>query len=144
MDHEHVDPPHLGKGKTPNVDRSQLGKGEYADYFEVGHDFVAFYLDCGQQAIYQGETTRVYSRIATSPIGAINLLGVLAKALCAYSRTYHSFLDDNGQVLPRSKEMGEALCEYVERFVYPRNGVLDQMISRLEKSTEDEHERNNQ
>jgi len=117
MNHEDVDSPQFDREKYARVDRSQLGKGEYADYFEVGHDFVAFYLDLGQQAIPTDEITRVYSRIVTSPIGAINLLGVLAEALCAYADTYHSYLDDKGKVLPKGKEMETALCDYVARFV---------------------------
>ena len=125
MNHEDVDRPQPGWEKCAKVDRSQLGKGEYADYFEVGHDFVAFYLDLGQQAIPTEEITTVYSRIVTSPIGAISLLGVLAEALCAYARTYHAYPDDKGKVLPRSKEMEAALCDYVERFVHKPNRTTD-------------------
>jgi hypothetical protein len=117
MDHQDVDRSHLGKAEYARVDRSRLGKGEYADYFEVGHDFVAFYVDCGQQAVYGKERTRVYSRIVTSPLGAINLIGVLAKALCEYAGRYHAFRNDEGEILPDGKAIEELLCDYTKRFV---------------------------
>jgi hypothetical protein len=128
MDHEDVDRSQPGREEYARVDRSQLGKGEYADYFEVGHDFVAFYLDLGQQAIPAEEITRVYSRIVTSPIGAISLLGVLAEALCAYAHTYHAYADDKGKVLPKGKEMEAALCDYVERFVQKPQRTTDEIF----------------
>jgi uncharacterized protein DUF3467 len=119
MDQKDVDRPQLNEATRAkvDVDRSHRAKGEYADYFEVGHDFVAFYVDWGQQAIRDEDKTTVHSRIVTSPIGAINLLGVLAQALCKYARSYHAFPDDKGTILPQSKQMEEALCEYVRRFV---------------------------
>jgi hypothetical protein len=106
--------------KSNSVDRSQLARTEYADYFEVANDYVAFYVACGQQALSwydERETTKVYTRIATSPFGAINLLGVLARALCHYAMTYDVFRDDFGRVIPQEKEMQAALCRYVEKFV---------------------------
>lgn len=132
MNYEDVDSSQPGREKPATIDRSQLGKGEYADYFEVGHDFVAFYVDLGQQANPTEEITTVYSRIVTSPIGAINLLGVLADALCAYARTYHAYADDKGKVLPKGKEMEAVLCDYVERFVRP-NTSADARELNLEK-----------
>lgn len=117
MNYEDEVSPQLDREKSARIDRSHLRKGEYADYFEVGHDFVAFYVDLGQQAIPTEEITTVYSRIVTSPFGAINLLGVLAEALCAYARTYHAYADDKGKVLSKGKEIEAVLCDYVERFV---------------------------
>lgn len=125
MNPEDVALPHPGKYKSGNVDRSKLGKGEYADYFEVGNDYVAFYVDCGQQGFYKGETTKVYTRIATSPFGAINLLGVLAKALCEYAKTYEVFRDDNGMLIPKEREMRAALCKYVRDFIEPEQLGID-------------------
>ncbi|HJS23113.1 MAG TPA: DUF3467 domain-containing protein [Pyrinomonadaceae bacterium] len=80
-----------------DIDRSYLGKGEYANYFEVGHDFVAFYLDCGQVGAAD-ERTRVYNRIITSPIGAKRLVKVLWTALSEYSRRFGEIRDEEGQV----------------------------------------------
>lgn len=136
MNPEDVDRPHLGKCKSASVDRSHLGKGEYADYFEVGNDYVAFYVDCGQQGFYKGETTKVYTRIATSPFGAINLLGVLARALCEYAMTYRVFCDDNGILIPKEKAMREALCKYVEDFVDVERIDVEGMKAQLEEDAE--------
>ena len=80
------------------IDRSNLGKGEYANYFEVGHDFVAFYLDCGQVGA-EHEKTKVYNRIITSPIGASRLVKVLWKALNEYSRRFGDIRDEVGEVV---------------------------------------------
>jgi hypothetical protein len=98
------------------VDRSHLGKGEYANYFEVGHDFVAFFVDCGQLG-YEHESTKVYSRIITSPLGALRLVGVLAQAVCKYGQQFGAIHDECGVIIEYGNEMKEALCEYVERFV---------------------------
>jgi hypothetical protein len=81
-----------------DIDRSSLGKGEYANYFEVGHDFVAFYLDCGQVGVAD-QRTKVYNRIITSPIGAKRLVNVLWKALNEYSRRFGDIRDEEGEVL---------------------------------------------
>ena len=78
-----------------NVDRSHLEKGEYANYFEVGHDFVAFFVDCGQAG--QGvQETKLYNRIITSPIGAQHLWLVLSKALHEYTRRFGPIRDEQG------------------------------------------------
>lgn len=80
-----------------DIDRSYLSKGEYANYFEVGHDFVAFYLDCGQVGA-EHEKTKVYNRIITSPIGARRLVTVLWNALNEYSRRFGEIRDEAGEV----------------------------------------------
>ena len=98
------------------VDRSHLGKGEYANYFEVGHDFVAFFVDCGQVG-YESESTKVYSRIITSPLGALRLVGVLAQAVCKYGRRFGPIHDESGMAVNQGLEMEAALCDYVRRFV---------------------------
>lgn len=78
------------------VDRSHMSKSEYADYFEVGHNFVAFYLDCGQ-VNQSDETSCVYNRIITTPIGAQRLSAVLKRALFEYVRLYGAIRDESGQ-----------------------------------------------
>jgi hypothetical protein len=88
-----------------NVDRSHLEKGEYANYFEVGHDFVAFFVDCGQAG--QGvQGTKLYSRIITSPIGAQQLWLILSKALGEYTRRFGAIRDEQG-VISRVEEENE-------------------------------------
>jgi hypothetical protein len=78
-----------------NADRSQLGKGEYASYFEVGSDYVSFYVDCGQVG-QKDQPNRLYSRIITSPIGAQRLLATLSKALKAYAVRFGVIRDETG------------------------------------------------
>lgn len=77
------------------IDRSLLRKGEYVDYFEVGHNFVAFYLDCGQVG-QMDEKTAVHSRIITSPVGAKRLARVLERALHEYARRFGTIRDEDG------------------------------------------------
>ena len=114
------------------VDRSHLGKGEYANYFEVGHDFVAFYLDCGQ-AGSRDENTRVYSRIITTPVGACRLAGVLAVALCKYARLFGPIRDEDGLVAPNGQEMEKALCDYAYRFGEIDNEDEESSVTRMDK-----------
>jgi hypothetical protein len=86
-----------------NVDRSRLEKGEYANYFEVGHDFVAFFVDCGQAG--QGvQRTKLYNRIITSPIGAQQLSVVLSKALREYTRRFGPIRDEQGMISSAENE----------------------------------------
>jgi hypothetical protein len=98
------------------IDRSSLGKGEYANYFEVATDFVAFLVDCGQVAD-EHETPKVYSRIVTSPVGALRLVGVLACAVCRYSQRFGHIRDRDGDLPAQVEQMEDALCEYVRRFI---------------------------
>jgi hypothetical protein len=81
-----------------DVDWSQLGAGEYANYFLVEHDFVAFYLDCGQLGNNE-QRTKVYSRIITTPVGARRLLGILSNALTEYKRRFGDIRDENGMII---------------------------------------------
>lgn len=77
------------------TDRSALRKGEYVDYFEVGHNFVAFYLDCGQVGQLD-EKTAVHSRFITSPVGAKRLAKVLDRALEEYARRFGVIRNEDG------------------------------------------------
>jgi len=81
-----------------DVDWSQLGAGEYANYFLVEHDFVAFYLDCGQLGNNE-QKNKVYSRIITTPVGARRLLSILSNALAEYKRRFGDIRDENGLIV---------------------------------------------
>ena len=80
------------------IDRSNLGKGEYADFFKVWHDFVAFYLDYGQVGTKDDESVKVFSRIITSPLGARLLVSALWDALNDYSGRFGEIRDEEGRV----------------------------------------------
>ncbi len=80
------------------IDRSNLGKGEYADFFQVWHDFVAFYLDYGQVGSKDDEKVKVHNRIITSPLGARLLVSALWDALNDYSRRFGDIRDQEGRV----------------------------------------------
>jgi hypothetical protein len=86
-----------------DVDWSQLGTGEYANYFLVEHDFVAFYLDCGQLGNSE-QRTKVYSRIITTPVGARRLLSTLTNAIAEYKRRFGEIRDENGMAVPEDGE----------------------------------------
>jgi hypothetical protein len=79
----------------PDVDKSQLGKWEYANYFEVGHNAFEFFFDFGQGA----ERVNVYTRIATNPLAAKRLFELLRAALEKYVRDFGPIavsLDESG------------------------------------------------
>jgi hypothetical protein len=81
-----------------DVDWSQLSAGEYANYFVVEHDFVAFYLDCGQLGNNE-QKNKVYTRIITTPVGARRLLSILSDALAEYKRRFGDIRDENGMIV---------------------------------------------
>lgn len=78
-----------------DIDRSNLGKGEYVNYFEVAHDFVSFYVNFGQSV---DARTLVYYRIITSPIGARRLAEALGKQLNEYSSSFGEIRDEEGRI----------------------------------------------
>jgi hypothetical protein len=86
-----------------DVDWSQLGAGEYANYFLVEHDFVAFYLDCGQLGNDE-QKNKVYNRIITTPVGARRLLGTLSKALAEYRQRFGDIRDESGMIVSEGSE----------------------------------------
>jgi len=69
------------------VDRSSLGEGRYANYFEVGHNLFEFVLDFGQSG-QENEPIRIYVRIITTPEGASTLSRLLEEALGRYRATF--------------------------------------------------------
>jgi hypothetical protein len=84
-----------------HVDRVPLGKGDYADFFEVLHDYVAFYVDCGQ-AGSADQCARVFNRIITTPIGAYNLADVLQRALRQYLERFGAIRNEAGVIVRRA------------------------------------------
>lgn len=81
-----------------NIDRSWLGKDEYENDFEVGRDYVSFYLHCGQIGAVD-ETTAVYNHIIiTSPLGARRLMKMLSQALDEYARRFGEIRDEEGRI----------------------------------------------
>lgn len=69
------------------ADRSALGEGRYANYFEIGHNAFEFLLDLGQLGL-ENEPARIYLRVITSPSGARELCETLNNALAEYWRSY--------------------------------------------------------
>jgi Protein of unknown function (DUF3467) len=86
-----------------DVDWSHLGTGEYANYFLVEHDFVAFYLDCGQLGNSE-QKTKVYRRIIMTPVGARRLFDILRDALAEYKRRFGEIRDENGMIVSEGGE----------------------------------------
>ena len=72
------------ESRESDVDKTTLGKWEYANYFEVGHNAFEFYFDFGQGA----ERVKVYTRITTNPIAAQQLCDLLKSALAEYAHNY--------------------------------------------------------
>lgn len=69
------------------ADRSALGEGRYANYFEIGHNAFEFLLDLGQLGL-ETEPARIYLRVITSPSGARQLHQLLNEALAEYRRSF--------------------------------------------------------
>jgi hypothetical protein len=69
------------------ADRSALGEGRYANYFEIGHNAFEFLLDLGQLGL-ETEPARIYVRVITSPSGARQLCELLNEALAEYWRSF--------------------------------------------------------
>jgi uncharacterized protein DUF3467 len=69
------------------ADRSELGEGRYANYFEIGHNAFEFLLDLGQLGL-ETEPARIYLRVVTSPAGARRLCQLLNEALIQYRESF--------------------------------------------------------
>jgi hypothetical protein len=79
-----------------------LLQGQYANYFEVGHNAFEFLLDFGQLYLAGSEAEgRMHTRIITSPVFAQRLVEVLSRALSEYEQTY-------GRVTGEADEPGGA------------------------------------
>ena len=76
------------------ADRSQLGEGRYANYFEIGHNAFEFLLDLGQLGL-EAESARIYMRVITSPSGAKKLCQLLNEALAEYRRSFGPILHED-------------------------------------------------
>ena len=73
--------------------------GNYANYFEVGHNALEFLLDFGQS---YGENGRacVHTRIIMSPTYAKGLLHTLEESLLRYEQTFGSIEDRTKPLAP--------------------------------------------
>lgn len=62
--------------------------GQYANYFEVGHNAFEFVLDFGQ--LYAGESNegQFHTRIVTAPVYAHTFLKTLQGSIDQYERTF--------------------------------------------------------
>lgn len=69
------------------ADRTALGEGRYANYFEIGHNAFEFYLDFGQSGL-EGEPARMYLRVITSPFVARALCEKLNESLASYQKSF--------------------------------------------------------
>ena len=69
------------------ADRSALGEGRYANYFEIGYNAFEFVLDFGQPG-RAAEPARIYLRVITSPSDAGELCRLLNEALVKYRRKF--------------------------------------------------------
>jgi hypothetical protein len=77
------------------ADRTELGEGRYANYFEIGHNAFEFLLDLGQLGLAT-EPARIYVRVITSPSGAKRLCQLLNEALSQYHESFGPILyEDN-------------------------------------------------
>ena len=77
-------------------------QGQYANYFEVGHNAFEFLLDFGQLYLTGSEAEgRMHTRIIASPAFTQRLVEVLSLALSEYEQTY-------GRVSREADEPGDA------------------------------------
>ena len=78
---------------TPRRRRPPLAA--YANYFEVGHNAFEFLIDFGQFQPEAGAVT-MHSRMATGPVHAKLLAGLLADAVNRFERE-HGIIEDLAQ-----------------------------------------------
>lgn len=76
------------------ADRSALGEGRYANYFEIGHNAFEFLLDLGQLGL-ETEPAHIYLRVVTSPDGARQLCQLLNEALMQYRKSFGPIRQDD-------------------------------------------------
>ncbi len=67
--------------------------GQYANYFEVGHNASEFVIDMGQFYQNNGEAS-VHTRIVTGPIYAKALLDLLTASVSNYERLHGRIPED--------------------------------------------------
>jgi hypothetical protein len=65
-------------------DDAPLPRGQYANYFEVGHNTFEFVLDFGQA--YSDRKPHLHTRIILGPIVARSLLALLRQSLENFDR----------------------------------------------------------
>jgi hypothetical protein len=70
-------------------------KGQYANYFKVGHNAFEFVIDFGQY-FSRNKTAHVHSRIVTGPIYAKSLLETLRRSIERHEKMYGSIDKDEG------------------------------------------------
>jgi hypothetical protein len=85
----------MGPPATPRLDsprRRKVPLAAYANYFEVGHNAFEFLIDFGQ---YQPEADAVtmHSRMATGPVHAKLLAGLLADAIARFEAEHGTIAD---------------------------------------------------
>ena len=72
-----------------NEDPQEVGppRGQYANYFKIGHNAFEFIFDFGQ--LYNGGMeAHVHTRIVTSPFYAKELLAMLREAVEQYEQSF--------------------------------------------------------
>jgi Protein of unknown function (DUF3467) len=72
--------------KEPNASQN-TGEGQYANYFEVGHNGFEFVMNFGQFFADAGEP-EFHTRIITGPIYAKRLQALLRESIERYERAF--------------------------------------------------------
>ena len=68
-------------------------KGQYANYYKVGHNAFGFVIDFGQ--MYEdNDKPQFHTRIVTSPVSAKELLQLLSDSIDDYERHYRKISDE--------------------------------------------------
>ena len=70
-------------------DSKEVGQreGQYANYFQVGHNAVEFLLDFGQ-CYPEEQEARFHTRIITSPVYAYAFFETLRESIDRYEQTF--------------------------------------------------------
>jgi hypothetical protein len=73
--------------KTKASRKKKKLEGQYANYFQVGHNAFEFVIEFGQY--YPGnDGAELFTRIVTSPVYAKSLLDTLTTSIRAHEKTF--------------------------------------------------------
>jgi hypothetical protein len=78
----------------PAAHTKRLREGKYANYLQVGHNALEFYLDFGRYDP-ASESAQMHTRIVTSPAGAKIMSEMLSSSIAAFEREHGPVATDS-------------------------------------------------
>ena len=92
----------MDRKENSSVDRGDVERGQYANYFKVGHNAFEFLIDCGQ-SFNENEGAQIHTRIITSPVYAKALSDMLSRSVEQFEQYYGGIPQEDGTRTGRSR-----------------------------------------